>query len=430
VAPTLGRDFVSSEDRKGGPAVVILSHRLWQSRFGSDPAIIGHTITLAGKAQTVVGVLPAHFVFPDPAVEPDLYIPAAIEPDTDLLTTNISIYTVSTIARLRHGVTLPQVQAELDLFEQNRVKGYGPFFLNWAQGRRIIAEPLQSYLTGDDREPLLILLACVAAVLLIACANIASLQLALTIAREPEMALRGALGAGRLRLIRQSLVENLTLSAMASVLGLAIAAAVTGLIRRSGMPGAFSSGSSVADLLQAPFGKLSAAVDLNGWVLTFTAGLALLTTLLWIGSGDQLLARRSAHLAAERRRPRFLRPSAPSVAQCAARRGDRPCRALTYRRGIAHPQLCACAAKWRRVRSASMSHRENAAQPCGGSGKNESVCATTAAAALGDPWRVACSHRQCPSAGTYLPGTDFCLWRWTSVAGGTAPRSPQHQHQP
>jgi predicted permease len=281
VTPALGRNFLCSEDRKGGPAVVILSHRLWQSRWNSDPAIIGRAIILAGKAQTVVGVLPAHFVFPDSAAEPDLYIPAAMDTDTSLATTNVSVWTVPAIARLREGVTLSQAQAELNLFEQNRVKGYGPFFVNWAEGRKILAQPLQRILTGDDREPLLILLACVAVVLLIACANVASLQLARTVAREPEMALRGALGAGRLRLIRQSLVENLTLSVIASVLGLAIAAAVTWLIRHSGAPGQFSSGSLVADLLQAPFGKLSAAVEVNGWVLAFTAGLALLTTILF-----------------------------------------------------------------------------------------------------------------------------------------------------
>jgi putative ABC transport system permease protein len=281
VTPALGRNFLSSEDRKGGPAVVILSHRLWQSRLNGDPAIIGRTITLAGKAQTVVGVLPAHFVFPDPAAEPDLYVPDDLDTDTRLESTNISIVMVLAIARLRDGVTLPQAQAELNLFERNRVKGYGPFFVDWAQGRKIIAQPLQRYLTGDDREPLLILLACVAAVLLIACVNVANLQLARAVTREPEVALRGALGAGRLRLIRQSLVENLTLSAIASVLGLAIAAAVTWLMRQSGAPGEFSSGSPVAALLQAPFGKLSAAVEVNGWVLAFTAGLALVTTILF-----------------------------------------------------------------------------------------------------------------------------------------------------
>ncbi|WP_213804064.1 ABC transporter permease [Granulicella sp. dw_53] len=281
VPPALGRFFLSGEDGKDGPAVVILSHRLWQSRLNSDPAIIGRTITLAGKAQTVVGVLPAHFIFPDSAAEPDLYVPAGIDADASLGTTNVSISLVQTIARLRDGATLPQAQADLKLFADTRVKGYAPFFVNWAEGRQILAQPLQRYLAGDDREPLLILLACVAVVLLIAYANVANLQLARSVTREPEMVLRGALGADRLRLIRQSLVENLTLSAIASVLGLAIAAAVTWLIHHSSMPGQLSSGSPVADLLQAPFGKLSAAVEVNGWVLAFTAGLALLTTILF-----------------------------------------------------------------------------------------------------------------------------------------------------
>jgi putative ABC transport system permease protein len=249
--------------------------------LNSDPAIIGRTITLAGKAQTVVGVLPVYFIFPDSAAEPDLYVPAGMDTDASLETTNVSISLVQTIARLRDGATLPQAQADLKLFADTRVKGYGPFFVSWAKNRQILAQPLQRYLTGDNREPLLILLACVSAVLLIACANVANLQLARTVSREPEMALRSALGAGRLRLIRQSLVENLTLSAIASVLGLAIAAAVTWLIRHSSLPGEFPSGSPVADLLQAPFGKLSAAVEVNGGVLAFTAGLALLTTILF-----------------------------------------------------------------------------------------------------------------------------------------------------
>jgi predicted permease len=280
VTPTLGRNFLSSEDRKGGPAVVILSHRLWQSRFHSGPTIIGRTITLAGKAQTVVGVLSAHFVFPDPAAEPDLYVLEDLDTDTRLESTNILVVMVLTVARLRDGVTLQQAQADLNLFEQNRAKGYGPFFVNSTKGRNMIAQPLQSYLTGDHREPLLILLACVAAVLLIACANVASLQLARAVTREPEMALRGALGASRLRLIRQSLVENLTLSAIASVLGLAIAAAIASLIRQNAAS-EWISNSPVAGLLQAPFGKLNAAVEVNGWVLAFTAGLALLTTILF-----------------------------------------------------------------------------------------------------------------------------------------------------
>ena len=281
VTPAEGRNFLSSEDREGGPPVALLSHRLWESRFDGEAGMVGHAVTFGGKAWTVVGVLPAHFLFPDPGLEPDVYIPADLSANASLGTSDLIVEPVGPIARLRDGVSLEQAQAELKLFAANRVKGYGPLFTEWAQGRRIFAVPLRRYLTGDEREPLLILLACVGAVLLLACANVANLQLARTIARAHEVALRGALGAGRLRLIRQFLVESLTLATLAAALGLGIAAVVTWVIRRGGVPGAFSSGSTIADLLQAPFGKLSVAVELNGWVLAFTAGLALLTTVLF-----------------------------------------------------------------------------------------------------------------------------------------------------
>jgi hypothetical protein len=315
---------------------VILSHRLWQSRLNSDPAIIGRTITLAGKAQVVVGVLPAYFIFPDSAAEPDLYVPAGIDTDTSLQSTDVKVYTVLTIARLRDGVTLPQAQAELNLFEQNRVKGYGPFFVNWAEGRKILAQPLQRYLTGDNREPLLILLACVGAVLLIACVNVANLQLARTVSRAPEMALRGALGAGRLRLIRQSLVENLTLSAIASVLGLGIAAAVRWLIRQSGSPGAVRQAERRrrSQRLGSRIHRRPRAADNDS---------------LRPCSGDRILAHRSAHRTTRRSARRLLRPAAAAVAQRFARLRDRSCRAAAHRRGPAHPQLCACASKRHRV---------------------------------------------------------------------------------
>ena len=284
VTPAQGRNFLSSEDREGGPSVAILSHRLWENEYGSDSKIIGSSIMLAGKAWTVVGVLPAHFIFPHAAIEPDVYIPADLLASTSLASTNVTVEPVGMIGRLRDDASLKQAQSELNLFAENRVKGYASLFVEWADGRQMAAEPLQHYLAGDNREPLMILLACVGAVLLIACANVANLQLARAVAREHEMALRGALEAGRLRLTRQFLVESLTLATMAALLGLAIAAAVTWLIRRGGMPGqfdSFSPGSFTAELLQAPFGKLSAAVQVNGWVLAFTAGLTLLTTVLF-----------------------------------------------------------------------------------------------------------------------------------------------------
>jgi putative ABC transport system permease protein len=280
VVPNQGRTFLSSEDRKGGPAVVLLSHRLWQAKFGGDARVVNRSITLSGKAWTVVGVLPAHFIFPDPAIEPDLYIPAGFSTDTTVTPTSPVAF-VRTIGRLRDGANVQQANADLKLFAGSRSKSYPADLVVMNEGREILAEPLHRYLTGDNRRPLLILLACVGAVLLIACVNVANLQLARSVARQHEMAVRGALGAARMRLIRQSLVESLTLAILAAVLGLGIAAAVTWLIRQGGRPDGFSSSSGITELLQVPFGKLSAAIEVNGWVLAFTAGLILLTTILF-----------------------------------------------------------------------------------------------------------------------------------------------------
>jgi predicted permease len=314
VVPQLGRDLSSNEDWTGAPNVLLLSDRLWRNKFGADPRIVGETITLNKTSYTVIGVLPRHFSFPSLYLEPDLYGPAVLERDTTV-SIQKSLWGVRPIARLRPGVSMEQAQAELRTFFQARAKSYPPELADWAKGRQMSVEPLQRHLVGDDRRPLLILLACVAAVLLISCANVANLQLARAVSRRHETALRGALGASRLRLIRQFLVESLVLSSLAALLGVAIAFVITSLVRHTGTFDGSQAPSRLTQVLRLPFGKLSAVIQVDGWVLAFTVGLALLTTLLFglapAISGTRSDLRNALQSAAMRispgREPRVLR---------------------------------------------------------------------------------------------------------------------------
>jgi predicted permease len=280
VVPQLGRTFLPGEDRNDGPPVILLSDHLWRNKFHADPGILGKAAILNGKEQTIVGVLPPRFIFPNLSLEPDYYAPAPLERDTTVSVAK-PVFGMKVIARLRPGVSMEQAQAEMQAFFQARAKGYPVEIAPFARGRRIVVEPLQRHLTGDNRRPLFILMVSVAAVLLIACANVANLQLARAVSRRHETALRGALGASRLRLMRQFLVESLVLSLLAAALGLAIAFVVTSLVRQAGtLEGAHVS-SPTAQLLRLPFGKVSASIAVDGWVLAFAVGLAFLTTLLF-----------------------------------------------------------------------------------------------------------------------------------------------------
>ena len=279
VVPALGRNFHPDEDWSGGPNVLILSDRLWRDRFSADAKIVGRTIKLNGTVFTIIGVLPRHFSFPSSSLEPDVYGPAALE-RTTVMNPQGRIWGIQTIARLRAGVSGGQAQAEMQAFIQSRAKDYPAMMEGWLKSRRITVETLQRHLTGDDSKPLYILLACVGAVLLICCANATNLQLARAVTRRHETAVRGAMGASRVRLIRQFLVESLVLSSLAAGLGLAIASLVTYLVRQTGTLDESQMTSGVAHVLRLPFGKLSATIQIDGWVLAFTVGLVVATTLI------------------------------------------------------------------------------------------------------------------------------------------------------
>ncbi len=278
VSPQLGRSFTRSEDQPGGPPVILVSNRLWRSQFHADPAVVGKVAVVDGRDQTIIGVLPPGFTFPDLDLEPDIYALANLNHDTSV-TIETAVIFIHAIGRLRPGVTRQQAQAEVQALLQARLRTYPAPLKNVFAERQMLVEPLQRHLTGDDRKPLYILLASVAAVLLIACMNIANLQLARTVSRRHETALRGALGASRLRLVRQFLVESLLLSCLAVTVGLAIAFVVTSLIRHAGMPEGVQP--RTTPLLSLPFGKLSTVIHVDGWVFAFAIVLALLTTVLF-----------------------------------------------------------------------------------------------------------------------------------------------------
>ncbi len=284
VTPQVGRNFLAPEDRYDGPPVILLSNHIWHTYFDANRGIVGETVRLSGRVETVIGVLPPHFSFPSFALEPDVYVAADLSPDTSFAA-NGMVRPVHAIARLRPGVSEALAQKELQaLFDVRALHDPAPYS-SIEGNRRIVVESLHRHLTGSDRRPLLLLLACVATVLLIACANVANLQMARATSRRHETTLRGALGASRFRIMRQFLIESLMLSAFAAGLGLAIAYVVAAVVRHVGLPG----GVAITVHGLRPFGhsmheslsKIASVMQVNGWVIGFTVGLALVTTVLF-----------------------------------------------------------------------------------------------------------------------------------------------------
>ena len=252
--PELGRIFTKAEDQPGHEREAILSDALWRERFHADTGIVGRSIDLNGAPYTVIGVMPRGFDFPranemppdfDFPREAQLWIPAALPAVTPRFTPS----ELAVVGRLRPGVSVAQAQAAMDLWTAQMDRAF-PNGKGWF-GSRVI--PLEEQVVGDTRTPLLLMLAAVGAVLLIACLNVAGLQLTRAMARGREFSLRTALGAERRRIVSQLLVENLLISAAGAVGGLGLAYAGVWLVKQFGPTGIPRLSEAAPDLRVAGF---------------------------------------------------------------------------------------------------------------------------------------------------------------------------------
>ncbi|MGH9498339.1 MAG: ABC transporter permease [Terriglobales bacterium] len=254
VRPLLGRTFLPDEDLPGHANVAVLGHALWRDRFGSDPAIVGQNVTLNGQGYLVAGVMPSSFQLP-PQVQ--MWTPLAM---TDKEKAVRGEHHFGVIGRLKPGVDVKQAQAEMNTISSQLEQQYPADDKGWGA----VVIPLREQLVGSVRPALLVLLGAVAFVLLIACANVANLVLAKTLGRRKEIAIRGALGASRARVLQQVLSETVLLAVAGGVLGLVVA----------------HFGVRLISAVLAGQLSLTPEINLDGFVLGFTLGISLLTGVL------------------------------------------------------------------------------------------------------------------------------------------------------
>ncbi len=267
VRPALGRDFLDEEEQDGRHLVALVSDGLWRRRFGASPAVVGSHVMLNGRSHTVIGILPAGFRFPDRnafelgqtvAPRTEVFLPRTFS--TDELAELIGRFNLGAIGRLRPGASREQAAAELE-----RVQARMEALAGEKVGERAVVRPLLDVVAGKARRGLLVLMGAIWILLLLVCVNLANLLLARTESRNRETAVRAALGAGRLALLRHAFAETFLLGAAGGALALAVAAAGIRLLTRYAPPG---------------LPRID-EVALDGRVLVFSALLVALTTLLF-----------------------------------------------------------------------------------------------------------------------------------------------------
>jgi putative ABC transport system permease protein len=258
VQPLLGRNFTEAEGQTGGPAVVLISEELWRQSLHADPQVVGKAITINGKPSTVVGVLPGSFGFPDqmgPDMRKGIWLP--LQP-TGEMARDRGYHFYNVVGQLRPGVSLKQAQAELDSIAAHIPRKPTEDVIAFR------ATPYLEVLTGPVRPVFLALVAALALVLLIACANVSNLLIARCLGRQQEFAVRAAIGADRKRLIQQLLAEGLVLSLGGCALGVVLAQL------------------AMAALKKLPDGTIPRADSIGvHWTVVFIlAAVAILTTVL------------------------------------------------------------------------------------------------------------------------------------------------------
>ena len=268
VKPLYGRTFAAADDRPGAPAVLVLSHAYWQRSFASDPGIVGRVFRMNDRPHTVIGVLPPLPDYPQPV---DVYMPTSACPfrSAPAMAEDRSMRMSNAIARIRPDVALSKARADLAITAAEMARTYPRDYPS--DGLQVSATPLREQLTASFKPTLLILLATAAFVLIIVCTSVANLLIARMAGREREMALRGALGATRARLLRQVLTESVLLATAGGACGLAVA----------------SWSMHVLITFASRFTSRAAEIGIDRYVLLFALAISLITGLVF-GSAPAL----------------------------------------------------------------------------------------------------------------------------------------------